>query len=475
MRIVTLTLAGGFAGTAAAETIHGALVFARHGDRTTKHYGAQKLTDLGAQQLFQVGSDYRTRYLASGSPYRIRGISEFLYDASQIYASAPDQSILLNTATAFLQGLYPPLAHLVPDFTGQSLSNGSSVSSPLTGYQYVTLHGVDDDSPEAVWIKGDDGCPVRTRASDDFKASAEFRERLASTADFYRSLHPALAGVSDYASADSLSYAKAYDIYDLINVQRIYDSSSAAMNVTDEQMFQLRTLADSAEFGLNFNASQPARSLHAATLAGAVLKHLTQTVSSPSRNPKFTLLAGSYDTFLAFFGLTDLTAASPDFFGLPHYASTMAFELFTAGQEFDAADLRVRFLFRNGTEGALTTFPLFGSGKADLSWQEFSGAIQERSIRSPEEWCSACQSNASFCVAYDLPRVLHEADEMRKRNIAVVVVACVSLVCNLVAGFVFIRKARRSRAERPQDRLTTSETLTSQDVSSIRSYEKESV
>lgn len=442
---------------------------------TTKHYGAQKLTNLGAQQLFQVGSDYRARYLASGSPHRIEGISEFQYDASQIYASAPDQSILLDTATAFLQGLYPPLAHLMPDVTGQSLANGSSISSPLTGYQYVTLHGVDDDSPETVWIKGDDGCPVRTTASDDFEASAEFRERLASTADFYRSLYPVLAGTSDYASLNSLSYAKAYDIFDLINVQRIYDNSSAAASVTDEQMFQLRTLADSAEFGRNFNASQPERSIHAATLAGAVLKHLAQTVSSTSRNPKFTLLAGSYDTFLGFFGLANLTAASPNFFGLPHYASTMNFELFTAGPGFDAADLRVRFLFRNGTEGTLTAFPLFGSGRADLSWREFSEAIQERGIMSVEGWCDACQSNALFCSAYDLPQVLHEADERRKRNIAVIVIACVSLACNLVLGFVLIRKARRSRAERRQNRLTTSDMVAAKEVLSIRSYGKESV
>ena len=51
-----LALAGLLAGTAAAETVRGVLVFSRHGDRTTKHFGAQVLTPLGAQQCFQVGS-----------------------------------------------------------------------------------------------------------------------------------------------------------------------------------------------------------------------------------------------------------------------------------------------------------------------------------------------------------------------------------------------------------------------------------
>lgn len=442
---------------------------------TTKHYGSQGLTNLGAQQLFQVGSDYRARYLASDSPHRIKDISEFQYEPSQIYATAPDQSILLNTATAFLQGLYPPLGDLASGVTGQSLANGSSVSSPLTGYQYVTLHGVAEDSPEAVWIKGDDSCPVRARASEDFEASAEFRERLASTVDFYRSLYPAVAGISTYTSPGDLSYARAYDIFDLVNVARTHDNTSAAATgLTDEQVFQLRTLADSAEFALNFNASQPERSLHAETLAGAVLARLTQTVSSAARNPKFTLLAGSYDTFLAFFGLANLTAASPDFFGLPHYASTMAFELFTPGEDdaFDPADLRVRFLFRNGTETQLTAFPLFGSGRADLAWDDFAAAMRERAILSADRWCDACQSDALFCAAYRLPAVLYEAGERRKMGIAGVVIACVSLACNAVAVFFVFRSMRRRRAAAA---AASGVRVANDTSSSIRSYEKESV
>ena len=59
----------------------------------TKHYKKQKLTNLGYQQNFQVGSDYRSRYLEANSPQQILGVSEDEYVASQIYASAPDQSV----------------------------------------------------------------------------------------------------------------------------------------------------------------------------------------------------------------------------------------------------------------------------------------------------------------------------------------------------------------------------------------------
>lgn len=108
---------------------------------------------------------------------------------------------------------------------------------------------------------------------------------------------------------------------------------------------------------------------------------MNQIVSSQDRL-KLSLLAGSYDTFLAFFGLSNLTAVSDDFYGLPDYASTMAFELFTvdnvASFPSSTDDLRVRFLFRNGTtEGdVLTTFPLFGGQEGSLSYSDFVSGLE---------------------------------------------------------------------------------------------------
>ncbi|KAK3290415.1 histidine phosphatase superfamily [Chaetomium fimeti] len=481
MHTSTMALAG-LAATAAAETIHGALVFSRHGDRTTKHFGSQVLTPLGAQQVFQVGSDYRARYLSSSSPHHIQGISESEYVPAQIYASAPDQPILLNTATSFLQALYPPLGDTV---SAQDLANGSSVSSPLTGYQYVTLHGVNDDSPESVWIKGDDDCPVVAAASADFKKSSEFQSRLASTRDFYQSLYPLVHEV--YPSASDLSYAKAYDIFDVINVEKIHNASSPAQAVTPTQLHQLRTLADSAEFGRNYNASQPSRSLHAGTLAGAVLSHLNQTAATntppASAAPKLTVLAGSYDTFLAFFGRARLTDASDQFFGLPDYASTMAFELFTPGEtndeSMDRSALRVRFLFRNGTAGALRQFPLFGTGKVELPWAEFEREMQQIGVGSAEEWCGLCRSEAVFCAAYrdaDRYDILGggRGSVVSKGSwIAVVVVMGVAIAGNLVWAAMWLVRNRRAKRERMAGVASTA--AVGGDSESARSYDKESV
>ena len=124
-----------------------------------------------------------------------------------------------------------------------------------------------------------------------------------------------------------MSYTNAYDIFDLINVATI-NNNSVTLNISTEQLYKLRTLADSAEFGLNYNKSQPLRAIGGQTLAAAILRQLNQTITSKGEL-KFSLLVGSYDTFLSFFGLTNLTAADPNFYGLPGYASTMAFELVT--------------------------------------------------------------------------------------------------------------------------------------------------
>ncbi|KAL2255698.1 hypothetical protein VTK26DRAFT_2872 [Humicola hyalothermophila] len=457
MHTTSLFALGGLAASAAAHTIHGALVFARHGDRTTKHYGSQGLTNLGAQQMFQVGSFYRSRYLSSESRLRIPGISEFKYDPAQVYASAPDQSILLDSATAFLQGFYPPVGEdgNAQAAAAQVLANGTSVSTPLAGYQYVTLHGVNDDSPETIWLKGDDNCPAQASASASYRSSAEYQSLLASTRDFYRSLHPLLSDV--YPSASDLSYASAYDIFDLVNVARVHNASSSSSSsppVSDTTLDQLRALASTFSFGANFNASQPARSIHGATFAGAVLAHLNRTVALG--DPKFTLLTGSYDTFLAFFGLAGLPAASADFSGLPEYASTMAFEVFSHDDVLRTPDdARVRFLFRNGTGDAaeLTPFPLFGLGREELGWGEFVRAMQGLAVTSVEGWCDACGSEAPFCRALGrvgADGVLGEGvkDKVdRAAWIAVVVVMAVALAGNAVWAGLWV-KERRERAER---------------------------
>jgi prostatic aicd phosphatase len=382
---------------------------------------------------------------------------------SQVYATAPDEKVLTNAATAFLQGLYPPLESVNPQLAIQTINNGSSTQNPLTGYQYVFLHGADANSPDAIWIKGDNGCPALTTASESFEDSSDFRAKLDSTKSFYNGFWDLLNGVYDYMP-EKLNYAKAYDIFDLINVASVHNTS-LPRNVTGEDLFQLRTLADSAEFAHNFNASQPARSIGGQTLTGAILNQLNQTVTTKGKL-KFSLLAISYDSFLAFFGLSNLTSASPDFFGLPDYASTMAFDLFTPENTTsfpaDINTLNVRFLFRNGSSGALRPFPLFGRSEESITWTEFAKEMKNRAITDVRQWCQACSSTEPFCAAYTTTSA-HDSTTTKggmSNAVAGVIGAMVTLgvlaICGALALVLLRRRKGKAVATMPTEKARSS-------------------
>lgn len=275
------------------------------------------------------------------------------------------------------------------------------------------------------------------------------------TRDFYAQFWDQLKGVYDLTEED-MNYANAYTIFDLINVARIHNASSNAVDVSEDDLARLRTLADSQEFGLNYNASQPARAVGAKTLSGAVLAQLNQTVATGGKL-KFSLLAGSYDTFLAFFGLTGLADRSANFTGLPGYAATMAFELFSEGGGGDSfpaeEDLRVRWLFKNGTDSDLTAYPLFGQDQEVLSYADFRKEMDSIAISDVGTWCDVCSAKVDFCAAYDDENEASESGNENKKSgggisnaVAGVIGAVVTLaVVGIVGGAAFLLMRRKKK------------------------------
>ncbi|KAH8683053.1 histidine phosphatase superfamily [Tricladium varicosporioides] len=384
-----------------AETIHGVALVNRHGDRTSKHYPDYQLTNLGYRQSFDAGSFFRSTYVANGAPKKILGMSPDAYVYTQLYAAAPDQQILLKTTTAFLQGVYPPLSDINALSLGtETINNGSTYTTAANGFQYIFLRGRQATSPDTMWIKGDELCPAFTNASVTFKQTPQYLSLLETTKTFYAKFWSVLQNVYDYTQKD-MTFAKAYDIFDLINVASIHNKTVTS-NVTSDELFQLRTLADIAEFNSNFNASQSNRNIGGRALAGAIYMQLNQTLSSKGAL-KFSVFTPSYNNILSLFGLTKLTAASQDFYGLPPYASTLSFELFTpttmSSFPTNLDDLSVRAVFRNGSDGGapLVAFPLFGGSSTSMSWKDFSAEMLKFSITSTGQWCNTCNSTAAFC------------------------------------------------------------------------------
>ncbi|KAF7191963.1 Lysosomal acid phosphatase [Pseudocercospora fuligena] len=399
-----------------SRTVHSVIVFNRHGDSmalfwqlshfftpltcmtgTSKFYPNYQMTSLGAQQCYDSGSYYRSLYLNFSSPSYISGISEETADFNQLWASAPDQPVLFQTALNFMQGLYPPLS----SSEAQVLANGTTISAPLDGYQYIHIQGEDEKSPDTIWLKGDDECPTYENASKAYRQSSEYLSLMESTQDFYTQFSPLLSTILD--GEQNLTYKNAYNIFDLLNTAKV-QNSTIADQISDENLNEARYLANTWEFNHNYNSSEPDRSIGGEALAGGILRQMS-SIMSDSASTKFSLMTGSYDTFLALFGLVGLPAIDPDFEGLPNYAASIAFEMFSEADdaEFVEEDLRVRFLFRNGTESGeeLRAWPLFGLEEESLGYGEFVERMGSKAIMTVGEWCGRCQAEADFCLAED--------------------------------------------------------------------------
>lgn len=146
-------------------------------------------------------------------------------------------------------------------------------------------------------------------------------------------------------------------------------------------------------------------------LAGEILKYMNSTITSGSKgvsSNKLGIQFGAYASFLSFFGLAGLPAANPDFMGVPDYASSMLFELFTEAEVpaggFPAnGDLQVRFSFHNGTVSNSSepiAYPLFGGKDVAISWDSFSDSLSKFAISTTQDWCTKCGNSTGTCAAY---------------------------------------------------------------------------
>lgn len=195
-------------------------------------------------------------------------------------------------------------------------------------------------------------------------------------------------------------------VFDLISVADIHNATIPSSDVlTDDVLFQARAFANAHEWGLAYNASDNARAVPGMQLAAEIVRYLNGTITTAGKQ-KLGIQFGAYASFLSFFGLADLPATNPDFYGIPDYASAMVFELFTNGPAtpFPAAsDLQVRFLFHNGTSrtgSEQAPYPLFGGSELAIPWTTFVDRMSKFSVGTTEEWCKACGNTTGTCAAY---------------------------------------------------------------------------
>jgi hypothetical protein len=188
--------------TQAQETILGAFVMHRHGDRTTKSWPPARLTDLGYSQVYEDGTWYRNRYITSTSSSM--GLEQNIVKLSQLSVQAPVDIVLQAAAIGWLQGLYPPVG---PQLGSQTLANGTTVEAPLNGYQLIPVNQVSavatsSNLENTVWLQGSSGCANAIISSNNYFISQEYMTTEAETGAFYQSIYPVVNGsfASSYVS-----------------------------------------------------------------------------------------------------------------------------------------------------------------------------------------------------------------------------------------------------------------------------------
>ncbi|KAH9860167.1 hypothetical protein IAQ61_011951 [Plenodomus lingam] len=413
---VALSALSMLAGTEAAETVLGAYIFHRHGDRTPKALAPTNLTALGYEQVYTSGSYYRSRYLEGSS--KINGINEDIVKLSQLSVMSPVDNVLQNSATAFLQGLYPPVQ------TVQTLGNGQSVQAPMDGYQLIPVNTIETGagSEDAGWLQDASSCQNAKTSSNNYFNSEEYNAIASRTKDFYSSLVPSINNV---ISEDQVTYKNGYIVYDVLNVATIHNSSIPNNEtLTDSALVELRTLANAHEWGLAYNATDNIRAVAGMQLAGEILKYMEALISGNGAQ-KLGIQFGPYATFLSFFGLVDLPKVSDDFTGVVDYASSMSFELITEADVSNGFpsenDLSIRFLFHNGTASNTsepTAYPLFGGSSETVSWADFQNSLNQFAITNTEQWCTKCGNSTGICAAYARDNIFIQSSNGRANGMS---------------------------------------------------------
>lgn len=187
---------------------HASFSFIRTGERTpTIEYNIPVLTALGAQQMFQLGQAYRTRYITGNANIglgvqHIAGMSQNLVNNDQILVQTLNQPHLVSTAQAFMQGLYPPRNTInslgssngTGASTGGLLANGTAIDFPLGGYQYANIRSSGPLDAESIYISGMRNCPIGQRDAGLYFRTDQYRQTRQANAELYQRLDPGWFG-----------------------------------------------------------------------------------------------------------------------------------------------------------------------------------------------------------------------------------------------------------------------------------------
>jgi hypothetical protein len=326
-----------------------------------------------------------------------------------------------TSALAFMQAFYPPIPVQIEEDPSDALANGTLIGYPQ-GWQYPLVETFTPNDPYSIFISGADNClsgdvqrnMVLSRRSDE----VTYNETLALYERIGTRFLPARLNFSD------MNFETAWQIYDAIDYLVRHDPEVAAAFAPGGQFYgDLAWLADLASEQMwslygGYNSSKGVGSNYlttaGSTLAGAVWMYFTQMLESEGEVQKLNLIIADFQPIISMLALMGMGNVADDYRVLPPYATSIVFELFTYDDPSTvtemppASEMFVRFYFRNGsapgTRPQFWALPMFGNGpsQTDMSWPDFSMAIQKVAFIDPLDWCNVCDasSTSAWCAGY---------------------------------------------------------------------------
>lgn len=307
-------------------------------------------------------------YLTS-STGGIQGINATQAQATELNVMADaggEGGVIIDSANALLQGLYPPYNDTI------TLANGTMVSWGLNRAQLIPIETIEPE--QDVWMEGWSDCSAWSQYLQDLYASSDFKEKASVANQFYQTQASVLGN-------RPLTLENGYNIFDFANVESIHNATLSPQ--LQPSLPEYRYWADYHESSAFANSDAS----HIANIAGqSILPPLLDGINQiyNSTDPlKLTYLAASYKPFLSLFAMMGLSA--PLTTSLVDYASAAVFEV--------RSDATVTMRFRNGTDGDFITYPLFGSSSDSTPISELEAKLRPHSLDSLSSWCDKCSNS----------------------------------------------------------------------------------
>ncbi|KAH9922608.1 histidine phosphatase superfamily [Fomitopsis serialis] len=339
---------------------------------------------VGEQEEWQLGALLRSMYLNESSSSYIQGIapatSAFNLSQVQVYAdNSGEGSVIMDSAAALVQGLWQ-----ATDLQNTTLANGSTIISPLGGYQYVPINSVNPDGD--ITLDGTTDCTAFNTHTTTVYNSSIFQAKTDQASEFFSELSP-------YVGGRSLKLSNMWNIYDYMNVQSIHNATFAASlptgflaharDLVDWQQYQVFT--DPTFDGIGNMAFR--------TMLPGILDSFEQ-FQNASTGLKLSYYAISYKPFLGLFNMTGIVNDGQAPQAIVDYAGTTVFEL---RQPSNSSEPTVRLMFKNGTsatEYSPMTMNFAGWDGAqsgtDVPLSTFMSAFAPAAVNNTLEWCQVC-------------------------------------------------------------------------------------